>query len=630
MKFKYLFKPIKINNMISKNRIVAAPVGDAFEEKALGGAGIVIAGHAIVEFGKSSFASADELDIFTKYEVEKTRQRILKIHQAGAKASIEIFHAGQYARAHEYAKGPVSFTREDGFEVRAMDEEMMEETLKCYGEVAKNARDLGFDMIFMHFGHGWLPAQFLSPLFNKRQDEYGGSFENRIKFPKKILETVRNAVGKNFPIDMRISAYEWVPGSIKFEDVKKFIKIVEPYIDTVQISAGLDINHEGNVHMATTNFEEHMPNVKWASEVKKSVNIPVSVVGAVLSPKEADDLISSGKVDMVAFGRAFLADPNWPKKAMNDNDEDIVPCLRCLQCYHIATNRRNVGCSVNPRYANEEFIPKEVGLALVKKKVVIIGGGPAGMKAAITTASLRGHEVILLEKENELGGQLRYVAKEYYKEDVKRYLNYLITQVKKSNIDLRLGVEVTREYVESINPDSVIIAVGAEEVLPPIKGIDMNHVVKGTTSIEKEDNLGNNIVVIGGGTIGSEIGLELALIKGKNVSIIEMGKELAPQGNMLYKIALRQKMETAETLKILLEATCLEIKENGVVVKTKEDKEEIIKADNVIVCTGLRSKRDLAESFYGITPDVAMIGDCNKPRNIMEATFEGHSISLNI
>lgn len=629
MKFKYLFKPIKINNMISKNRIVAAPVGDVFEEKALGGAGIVIAGHAIVEFGKSSFASADEPDIFTKYEVEKTRQRILKIHQAGAKASVEIFHAGQYARAHEYAKGPVSFIREDGFEVRAMDEKMMEETLKCYGEVAKNARDLGFDMIFMHFGHGWLPAQFLSPLFNKRQDEYGGSFENRIKFPKKILETVRNAVGKNFPIDMRISAYEWVPGSIEFEEVKEFIKIVEQYIDTVQISAGLDINHEGNVHMATTNFEEHMPNVKWANEVKKSVNIPVSVVGAVLSPKEADDLISSGKVDMVAFGRAFLADPNWPKKALNDNDDDIVPCLRCLQCYHIATNRRNVGCSVNPRYTNEEFIPKEVGLALVKKKVVIIGGGPAGMKAAIT-ASLRGHEVILIEKEKELGGQLRYVAKEYYKEDVKRYLNYLITQVKKSSIDLRVGVEATREYVESINPDSVIIAVGAEEVLPPIKGMDMNHVMKGTTSIEKEDNLGNNIVVIGGGTIGSEIGLELALIKGKNVSIIEMGKELAPQGNMLYKIALREKMEMAETLKILLEATCLEIKENGVIVRTKEGKEEIIKADNVIVCTGLRAKADLAESFYGITPEVAMVGDCNKPRNIMDATFEGHSISLNI
>lgn len=628
MKFEHLFKPIKINNMIAKNRIVAAPVGDTFEEKALGGAGIVIAGHAIVEPGKSSFASADEPDIFSKYEVEETRRRILKIHQCGAKASIEIFHGGLYARAHEFAKGPVSLTREDGFKVVGMTEEMMEETLNYYYQTAKNAKDLGFDMVFMHFGHGWLPAQFLSPLFNQRTDEYGGSLENRIKFPKKILETVRKAVCPNFPIDMRISAYEWVPGSIEFEDVKTFIKEVQSIIDTVQISAGLDINHEGNVHMATTNFEEHMPNVKWAEEIKKEVSIPVSVVGAVLSPKEADELIGDGKVDMVAFGRSFIADPDWPKKALNGCPEDIAPCLRCLQCYHISTNRRNVGCSVNPRYTNESFIPKEISEAKIKKRVVIIGGGPAGLSAGIT-ASKRGHEVILLEKENELGGQLRFVAKEHYKEDVKRYLNYLLTQANKSNIDIRLNTTATTEYVKNLNPDSLIIAVGAEEFIPPIKGVNQSHVMSGIESIIKEDTLGDNIAIIGGGTIGSEIALELSLIKGKNVSIVEIGNELAPQGNSLYKIALRQKMDMASTLTKHLETSCVEITEDEVIIE-KDNVRSSIKADNVIICTGLRSKSSLAESFYGITPDTTMIGDCIMPRKIMEATFEGHSIALNI
>lgn len=629
MKFKHLFSPIKINKMIAKNRIVAAPISDVFEEKAIGGAGIVITGHAIVEYGKSSFASPTEPDIFTKYEVEKTMERIRKVHQAGAKASIEIFHAGRYARAIEYAIGPNTETREDGFEIRGMDEAMMEHTIKCFAKTAKNAKDLGFDMIFMHFGHGWLPAQFLSPLFNKRTDKYGGNLENRMRFPIRILEAVREAVGKDFPIDMRISAYEWVEGSIEFEDVKTFIKTVENLIDTVHISAGLDINHEANVHLATTNFIEHMPNVHWAEAVKKEVNIPVSVVGAVLSPQEADDLIAQGKVDLVAFGRSFIADPNWPKKAMLDQDEDIAPCLRCLQCYHISTNRRNVGCSVNPRYTNESFIPKEITEAKAKKKVVIIGGGPAGMKAAVS-ASQRGHDVTLFEKEKELGGQLRFVAKEYFKEDICRFLKYLNTQVQKSNVKVCLNCEATREMVKELKPDSIIIAVGAEETLPLIHGIDRDYVMRGTQAIEKEKELKGKIVIVGGGTIGAEIALEQSLIHGNDVTVIEMGKEIAPQGNMLYKIGLKQKIKEAKTLNIMLESGCQKINDHSVIIKDKLGNIKELEADHVIICTGLRSKTEIAEQFYGITPDVAMIGDCIKPRKIMEAVFEGHAIAINL
>lgn len=629
MKFNKLYTPIKINNMMVKNRIIAAPTGDDFEEKALGGAGIVIAGHAIVQYGKSSFASAYEPDIFSKYEVEKAVERVRKIHAGGAKASIELFHGGLYARAIDYAIGPNEEVQKNGFPVKKMDEKMMQEVCDAYANTAKNAQEAGFDMVFLHFGHGWLPAQFLSPLFNKREDEYGGSLENRMRFPKMIVKAVREKVGKDFPIDMRISAYEWVEGSIEFEDVKTFIKEIEPYIDTIQISAGLDINHEGNVHCITTNFVEHMPNVKWAEEIKKEVNIPVSVVGTITSPQEAEMLLEQNKVDMVAFGRPFTADPNWANKAMCDHDEDIVPCIRCLHCYHIATNHKNVGCSVNPRYKNESFIPKEIGEAKTKKNVVVIGGGAGGIRAALT-ASLRGHQVTLIEKDEELGGKLKYIAKEYFKEDIKRYLEYLLVQVKKSNIKVMLECEATPEIVKAMNPDAIIVAVGASEMMPPIKGIEKDHVMVGTEAIEKETQLKGNIVVIGGGTIGAEIGLEQSLIHHNNVTIIECGTELAPQGNMLYKIGLRQTMEKCETLNVMLESMCQEICDHEVIVKTKEGTIEKIKADHVIVCTGLRSNSALAESFYGITPNTTMIGDCVKPRKIIEATFEGHSIALNI
>ena len=629
MKYKNLFRPIKINQTIIKNRIVAAPIGDVFEEKAIGGAGIVVAGHAIVEYGRSSFASSTEPDVFSKYEVEKTVERVRKIHAGGAKASIEIFHGGRYARVLDFAVGPHDEVRKDGVVVKSMDEQMMKEVCDAYANTAKNAMDVGFDMIFLHFGHGWLPAQFLSPLFNKREDEYGGSLENRMKFPKMILEAIRNKVGPHFPIDMRISANEWVEGSIEFEDVKTFIKEVEHLIDTVQISAGLDINHEGNVHCITTNFIEHMPNLEYAAQVKKEVSIPVSVVGAVLSPQEADSIIAEGKVDFVAFGRSFIADPSWPNKAMEGRDEDISPCLRCLQCYHISTNHRNVGCSVNPRFMNEDFIPKTNTIATHRKKVVVIGGGPGGMKAAIT-ASERGHDVTLLEKDAKLGGQLKYISKEFFKEDVKNFYNYLKAQVAKHDILVKTHCEATPVMVKEMNPDAIIIAVGANETVPPIKGIDKELVILGTQAIEIEDQLKGHIVVLGGGTVGAEIALEQSLIHKNNVSIIEMGNELATQGNMLYKIGLRQTMEKCESLTTYLNTQCIEVKDNSVVIKNKDGIVKEIPADKVIVCTGMKSLNTLAESFYGITPNVTMIGDCVKPRKIMEAVFEGHSIALNL
>ncbi|NTW96028.1 MAG: FAD-dependent oxidoreductase, partial [Erysipelotrichaceae bacterium] len=577
---------------------------------------------------RSSFSSADEPYAFHKYEVEHTQSKIRRAHQAGAKASIEVFHAGQYARVKDYAVGPMGFIREDGVEVKAMTLEMMDHTANCFASASKEAKDLGFDMIFLHFGHGWLPPQFLSPLFNQRTDEFGGSLENRSKFPLMILERVRKAVGPNFPIDMRISAIEWVNGSITFEDTLSFIKMAEPYIDTVQISAGLDINHEANVHMATTNFSDHMVNADYAAIVKQNVNIPVSCVGAVMNPDQAEMLLASGKVDLIGFGRSFIADPDWPNKAKDGHEEDIVPCLRCLQCYHISTNRRNVGCAVNPRYTNTDFIPKKLIPADVIKNVVIIGAGPAGINAALT-ASLRGHKVTILEKENHVGGALHYISKEFYKKDIADYLVYLKKQLAKSKVNVCLNTTATPELVKNLKPEAIIVAIGASAIIPPIPGIDLPQVMGFYDALSHEEKIGQKVVIIGGGSIGAEIGLELSELHHKEVTIIELTNEIAVQGNMLYRIALRQKMEAVSNLKTLMNSACQSITKEWIIVKSTEGVVSL-EADTVIIATGVRANSKLAESFYHIVPDTFTIGDCNSARKIMEAVFEGHTIACNI
>ena len=628
--FEHLFQPITINGMILKNRIVATPTGDDFEEKAMGGAGLVVAGHCIVEPGRSSFASGAEPWPFAKYEREKTREKVLKIHRGSAKASIEVFHAGQDARTVDYAKGPSGFIRPDGVEVKEMDEAMMQETLHWYAETAAGCRKIGFDSIFLHFGHGWLPAQFLSPHYNHRTDEYGGSIENRCRFPLRILETVRKAVGKNYPIDIRVSAYEWIEDSISFEDVMYFLKAAEPYVDTIQISSGIDKIFEANIHCITTNMEETMPNLKWAKEARKQLHVPISLVSAITTPQMAEEILAKGYVDLVAFGRSLLADPYWPKKAQEGCPEDIVPCLRCSNCYHISTDHWNVGCSVNPRYHNEAFVPSERELekAEKSKQVVILGGGPAGMKAAIT-ASDRGHKVTLIEKSAELGGMLKVIVREEHKEEVQRLLTWYKTQIAKREIKVLLNTEATPDMVREMKPDSILIALGAVERVLPIPGIDNPKVLLATDAITHPEKLGEKVAILGGGSIGCEIALGLAE-QGKEATVIEVTDTLAANANSLYREALRQKFLLHDNIHSLTKCGCTRIDDEEIHYKDADGQEKVIAYDNLILSTGLVPQIALTESFYGICRDTIAIGDCIRPSSIMNANFEGFVNALNI
>jgi 2,4-dienoyl-CoA reductase-like NADH-dependent reductase (Old Yellow Enzyme family)/thioredoxin reductase len=638
--YPHLFKPITIRNVTFRNRIFSTPNQTRFkdnvemaymEAKARGGAAQVTVGETPItrRYVRQSSAYTFVLDDPRDMRLAAETALAIKLH--GAVPSIQLYHPGKYTVLHSEGDlnpiGPMGFTRSDGVEVKAMDEDMIEDITESYGLAAAFVKRAGFQCCQIHGGHGWLLSQFLSPLTNQRTDKYGGSLENRARFPMAVVERIREKCGQDFVIEYRISGDELVEKGMKIDNVIEFIKMIEKTIDLVHVSVGVHESPE-TVHrmFAHSSFTEHGCNVHLAAAMKKAVAIPVITVGGISDPVHAEKILEEGKADIIGMARALLADPELPNKARNGHYHDIIPCIRCNRCLHGVGYNDIIACAVNPQ-TGRELRWQSAPSPSASRKVLVIGGGPAGMKAAVTAVE-RGHDVTLLEKSDSLGGLLKISEYDHLKTDIKIFKNYLINKVL-SMVKVRFNTEATRDLIERIAPDVVIAAVGSSPLLPKIPGIAGEKVMTALDAYYNAMKVGEKVAILGGGLVGCEVGLFLAE-KGKDVHIVEMTDDIGDPLYWRHTLPLVMRMDDTPNLRYMTGQECREITADGIRIVDKVEKEEFIQADTVVIAAGMVPNTETLDELRDSVRNFFPVGDCVKPQKIMEAMQGGYFAALDI
>jgi len=636
-----LFSSIRIGNLKLKNRIIAAPTSPSMitteglftpemaaylEEKALGGCAVVTYGEAIPhsKTGKSHNKQL-QLDAFGVRQGLTESSRM--IHNAGGLANIQLSHGGMYGGLASVggdigkdgkAYGPSEMDMPAGH-VYEMPKELIYEIIESYGKAAKLCKDVGYDMVQVHAAHGWLFNQFMSPLFNHRTDEFGGSLENRVRFLSLTLDEVRKNVGPTVAIELRMNGDDFQEGGLTLSDYVEIAKMVEDKVDMFNISCG---NHEDPAMFCRTHPSSFFPrgvNVYLSAEIKKHVNKPVACVGSLNDPAQMEEIIATGQADMVEIGRALVADPYLPKKALEGRADDISPCLRCYECFGATGQLEMIKCTVNPTQGQQLEEKYGVPAPEFKKKILVVGGGPAGMEAAITAAN-RGHDVTLIEKENRLGGNLHPAGAAYFKEDIKKLCQCLERRVEKAGVKVILNTEVDQYYVEGFAPDALFVAIGSNELRPPIKGIDGDNVIMAIDAELQPEKLGKKVAIMGGGLVGAEAACSFAK-EGHEVSIIEMKPDVAMEVNSFYRGGLMPHVQ--ESAEIFVNTKVTEITEKGVMVENA-DGSFLVEADSVVCALGFRPKTKEVDELCEKVDEYYIIGDCNRVAMIYQAMDAGY------
>jgi len=632
-KYPHLLSPFKVGNTVFRNRLFSAPTGlhalqgnepypteaiiETFAARARGGAAMVTL-HGVSPFPVVSDGEHLSYDIYTAHSRHYLAQLAEMIHFYGAKASMEILGD---SKNPDYSLMPgkaAPFVDP----ILEMPDDIMDEIAENYAYQAEIMQYLGYDMVLVHMAYRMsVGARFLSPATNKRTDRYGGSVENRARFPITVFDRIKQRCGKDFLIELRMSGAEPGPNGIIIEDSIELARLLEGRVDLLHVHAGdfADTHPIG--------FRPHLPNLGLAEAIKKSgTTIPVITIGGNQALDESEDIIATGKADFISMARGWIADPELGTKAYEDRGEDVIPCIKCMRCHDSAClDNRTYVCSVNPAIGLEHRLEKIVKPPKEKRKIAVVGGGPAGMEAALVTSD-RGHDVTLFEISHALGGQLVFSDHVSFKTSLNKFKRYLLRQIEKSKVNVLLNTRADAGLLEKGGFDVVIGALGAKPVVPPIPGIDSMNVITASEIYGKETTLAASVIVIGAGQVGCETALHLAM-SGHEVTLIEMQDRLAPDASMTYRHTLIREIRNNRNLRYILRAQCTAIGDE-VVYTDSAGKEKGVTAGTVVIATGMKSRLDEAMALWNAADRFIMIGDCSEVGNVEKAMRSAFSAAI--
>jgi 2,4-dienoyl-CoA reductase-like NADH-dependent reductase (Old Yellow Enzyme family)/thioredoxin reductase len=636
-----VFEPITIRRMNLKNRIVMSPMNVGvglrgrrarayYAERARGGVGTITAGAIFVDtfvldeaWGR--MGAVEEFLLGLKPLIEA-------VHQAGANIGIQLVHMNRLplglsvedTRGEPIAPSsrreldpPVVFLR-PGEAMRELTIPEIEFIISKFAVAARNVKRSGFDFVEFHSAHGYLPCQFLSPLLNRRNDKYGGDLRGRMRFGINCISAIRDAV-EDFPIFVRLGVEEGTPGGLTLAEGTEVAMAFE--------KAGADV--------ISVSLADHVPTplptsdypmgcfAYLAEAVKRKVSVPVMAVGRINSIEVAEDILAKGQADLIAIGRQLIAEPFWVNKAKEGKIEDVNPCLSCNSCLEVLATGE-LCCSVNAAAGREEEY--QIVATTTPKKVLVVGGGPAGMEAS-RVAALRGHKVMLCERDEKLGGQLHAASQAPYKQTIGKLIKYLDRQVTKAGVEVKLNCEVTADFVIKEKPDVVILATGASPFIPDIQGVARTNVIHAIDVLNGRKDVGERAVIIGGELVACDVA-EFLAAQNKRVTMLRRGSE------MITKVALpllRKPILDRLNRKGIIMLTGVkyeQITETGLIISNSRGQRRFIEADTIVLAAGARENQDLAKQLEGKVAAVYSIGDCVKPRRIREAIHEAWKVSI--